>query len=130
MKYDEKGFIKIEIENLIDWNGGNGEGCLVSNKITKDGWKVGYMYREQPEEGKPDSGWRFLKGDETEEYISEYSNTNVFSINTICNYDLDIIPYLNLPIGTALIRISEHEFEIDKQNKGIYFTKQERNVIG
>ncbi len=126
MEYDEKGFIKIEIENLIDWKEANGEGCLASNKITKEGWKVGYMYREKPDEGRPDSGWRFMKGDETEEYINEVSNVNIFSINTICNYDLDIIKYLNLPIGTALIRVSEHEFEIDNKNKQIYFAKQEK----
>ena len=126
MEYNEKGFIKIEINKLIDWNGGNGEGCLVSNKITKDGGKVGYMYREKPDDGKPDSGWRFMKGDESQEYSNNPSNINVFSINTICNYDPDIIQYLDLPIGIALIRISEHEFEIDKQDKEIYFTRQER----
>lgn len=128
MKYTEKGFIKIEIKDLIKWNGGNGEGCLASNKITKEGWKVGYMYRETPDEGRPDSGWRFMKGDETDEYSSDSKNVNIFAINTICNYDPDIIPYLNLPIGTALIRISEHEFEIDKGDKAIYFAKQ--NIDG
>ena len=126
MEYNDKGFIKIEIKKLIDWNGGNGEGCLVSNKITKGGWKVGYMYREQPDDGRPDSGWRFMKGDESQEYNNDSTNVNIFSINTICNYDPDIIQYLDLPIGTSLIRISEHEFEIDKQDKEIYFTRQER----
>lgn len=127
MKYTEKGFIKVEIKDLIEWNGGNGEGCFASNKITKEGWKVGYMYREKPDNGRPDSGWRFMKGDETDEYTSDSTNLNIFAINTICNYDPDIIPYLNLPIGTALIRISEHEFEIDKGDKAIYFTKQNIN---
>ena len=126
MEYDEKGFIKIEVKNLIDWKEANGEACLASNKITKEGWKVGYMYREKPDEGRPDSGWRFMKGDETEEYNNEASNINVFSINTICNYDPDIIKYLNSPIGTVLIRVSEHEFEIDNKNKQIYFAKQEK----
>ena len=123
---DKKGFIKIEIKNLINWKGGNGEGCLVSNKITKEGWKVGYMYREEPDEGVPDSGWRFMQGEESDEYNSNPANTNVFAINTICNYDPDIIPYLNSPIGTALIRISEHEFEFDKGDKPIYIIKQDR----
>ena len=126
MEYTEKGFIKIKIEDLIEWKGGNGEGCLVSNKITKDGWKVGYMYREEPDEGVPDSGWRFMQGKESDEYNSDSSNINVFALNTICNYDPDIIPYLNSPIGTVLIRISEHEFEIDKGDKPIYVAKQER----
>lgn len=52
-------FIKIEIKELVKWNEPNGEGCIVSDKITKDGYKVGYMYREEPKENKPDSGWVF-----------------------------------------------------------------------
>lgn len=57
-------FIKIKVEKLVDWNEPNGDGCVVSDKITKEGFKVGYMYREKPEEGRPDSGWRFLAGNE------------------------------------------------------------------
>ncbi len=54
-------FLSINIENLIDWNEPNGEGCIVSDRITKEGFKVGYMYREAPDEDNPDSGWRFSK---------------------------------------------------------------------
>ena len=54
----EQGFIEIPIENLIEWDEPNGEGCIVSDKITKEGYKVGYMLREAPTEGNPDSGWR------------------------------------------------------------------------
>lgn len=49
-------FIKIKIEKLIDWDEPNGEGCIVSDKITKEGFKVGYMYREEPSSNNPDSG--------------------------------------------------------------------------
>lgn len=52
-------FLSIKIEKLIDWNEPNGEGCIVSDRITKEGFKVGYMYREVPDEDNPDSGWRF-----------------------------------------------------------------------
>ena len=124
MKFNEKGFIDIEIKDLINWNGPSG--CLASNKITKEGWKVGYMYREEPDEGVPDSGWRFMKGDESEEYNNNPNNTNVFDLNTICNYDPDIIKYLDYPIGTALIRISRNEFEIDKNDKEIFIEMQNR----
>ena len=37
-------FLSINIENLIDWNEPYGEGCIVSDRITKEGFKVGYMY--------------------------------------------------------------------------------------
>ena len=71
---NENNFIKIDIKNLIDWKEPNGEGCMASDKITKEGFKVGYMYREQPSEGKPDSGWRFMAGNEDEEYMENPDN--------------------------------------------------------
>ena len=42
---------------------------LVSAKIFRDGMKVGYMYREQPEEDE-DSGWHFLSGTEDDDFES------------------------------------------------------------
>lgn len=67
-------FISIKVEKLIDWNEPNGEGCIVSDRKTKEGFKVGYMYREVPDDNKPDSGWRFLAGDEDEAYMNDSSN--------------------------------------------------------
>lgn len=94
VKKNSKRFIEIEVKKLIEWNQPNGEGCIVSDKITKDGWKVGYMFRDEPLSDKPDSGWHFLKGDEDEEYMANAANHHIFALNTICNYDPDIIPYL------------------------------------
>lgn len=34
-----EGLSYIKIQDLIDWNEPNGEGCIVSNKITDDGSK-------------------------------------------------------------------------------------------
>ena len=124
MELNEKGFIKIEEKKLIDWKEPNGEGCMASNKITKDGWKVGYMYREEPTSNNPDSGWRFFKGDEDEEYTSTPGNIHIFRLNTICNLDEDIIPYLNSKVGSAYVRVSDHEFALDDGTKEIYFVKQ------
>lgn len=122
----QNGFIDIEIKELLDWDGKGPEGCLVSDKITKEGWKVGYMYREEPDKDVPDSGWRFMKGDESDEYSDNPNNIHVFALNTICNYDPDIIPYLDSPIGTSFIRVDNHKFEVDSQDKEIVMEKQER----
>ena len=119
-------FLSINIENLIDWNEPNGEGCIVSDRITKEGFKVGYMYREAPDEDNPDSGWRFLAGNEDEAYMNESSNHSVFSINTICNYDRDIIPYIHAEIGSVYIRTGSNTFEIDDGSKPIFVDKQKR----
>lgn len=117
-------FIKVKVENLIDWNEPNGEGCIVSDKITKEGFKVGYMYREQPDEDRPDSGWRFMAGNEDDEYMDNPNNHHIFAINTICNYDKDIIPYLHSNIGSAYIRVDSNKFELDDGNKPIFIEKQ------
>ncbi len=76
----------------------------VSDKITVDGMKVGFMYREKPFE-KEDSGWRFLSGTETEEYIDDTNNSMMFDVNTVANYDQAIIPYLKSRIGSELERV-------------------------
>ena len=123
-KKDE--FIKINIEKLIDYNEPNGEGCIASDKITKEGFKVGYMYREEPTTDNPDSGWRFMAGNEDDEYMNNPDNHHVFAINTICNYDKDIIPYVTSKVGSAYIRISNTEFEVDNRTKPIFIDKQER----
>ena len=123
---NENNFIKIDIKNLIDWKEPNGEGCMASDKITKEGFKVGYMYREQPSEGKPDSGWRFMAGNEDEEYMENPDNFHIFAINTICNYDSDIIPYLPSEIGTSYIRVDDKKFEKDDKTKTIFVDKQDR----
>lgn len=117
-------FIKVNVENLIVWNEPNGEGCMASDKITKEGFKVGYMYREQPDGESPDSGWRFMAGNEDDEYMNNPNNHHIFAINTICNYDKDIIPYLHSNIGSAYIRVDSNKFEIDDGNKAIFIEKQ------
>ena len=74
--------------------------CYASKRITIDGMKVGYMYRETPEEPN-DSGWRFFAGTETQEEIDNPNNIGIYDVNTIANYDASIIPYLNAESDTA-----------------------------
>ena len=85
-----------DIKKLINSSGS----CIVSDKITVEGLKVGYMYRENPT-NENDSGWRFFAGDESEEYTNNANNFEIYDLNTICNYDESIIPYLNSNIGTS-----------------------------
>ena len=93
---------KDQIKQIYTHKGNSG--CMASNRITIDGMKVGYMYREENSENFPDSGWRFFAGDESEEYTNHPNHFHIFDLNTICNYDPDIIPYLNAPIGTYWVR--------------------------
>lgn len=79
-------------------------GCITSDRITVDGAPVGYMYREQPEFGI-DSGWRFFAGDESQEYADRPDNFSIYDVNTICNYDPAIVPFLDAPCGSAFGRV-------------------------
>ncbi|MCH9693421.1 MAG: DUF2185 domain-containing protein [Gammaproteobacteria bacterium] len=54
---------------------------------------------------RADSGWRFFTGEETQEYIDDLNNTGIYEVNTIANYDPDIIPYLDAPPGSKFGRI-------------------------
>ena len=99
---------KKDIKKLTEIKGG----CLASNKITVDGQKVGYMYREIPSDQYPDTGWRFFAGDESEEYCNNPDNFNIFEINTICNYDPSIINYLDANYKTNFERQDDKFVEI------------------
>ena len=89
-------------------------GCLASDRILVDGAPVGFMYREPPS-GSVHSGWVFTAGDEEQAYVDDPMNWAVYEVNTICNYDPAIIPYLDQPIGSALCRVEgSDEFEEEK----------------
>ena len=90
-------------------------GCFASNRITIDGKKVGYMYREEPDEDSqlPDSGWRFFAGDETDEYVNAPENINIYHIDTIIKIDSSILPYLKAPYGTAFERDGDSFEKVD-----------------
>ena len=90
-----------EIIKLIELKGS----CIASNKITIDGLQIGYMYRENPS-NESDSGWRFFAGNEDEAYTSNADNFDIFDLNTICNYDRTIIPYLASEIGSSFEKIN------------------------
>ena len=77
--------------------------CIASDMITCGGRQVGFMYRETPSY-KPDSGWRFMSGFESDEFMQDPDNHAIYDVNTIANYDPDIIPFLNAPIGSAFER--------------------------
>ena len=80
------GFFKSKKEIKEKYIPQGPSGCMASNRITVDGCKVGYMYREEPDADAtfPDSGWRFFAGDEDESYTDN--------------------PDLDAPYGVAFVR--------------------------
>jgi hypothetical protein len=70
------------------------------------------MYREKP--GNPiDSGWRFFSGDESQEFADRAENFELYDVNTIANYDPEIIPLLDKPVGSAWARNTDGGFEAE-----------------
>lgn len=105
-----------DIESLAEGMGG----CIATDRITVDGEKIRFMYREEPDTDL-DSGWRFMAGDEDNEYLDDPENHGVYDVNTIANYDRDIIPHLKAPVGSSFERETEDaefvaiDFEPDEE---------------
>ncbi len=98
-----------DVKHLLpDWEGA--DGCIATNRITVEGRKVGYCYREKPD-GNWDSGWRFTAGDESDEYMDDPNNAGIYKLNTICNDDPDIIPLLHTPAPCAFERDENGVFQ-------------------
>ena len=98
-----------DVKSLLpDWKGA--DGCIATNRITVEGYKVGYCYREKPD-GDWDSGWRFTAGDESEEYMDDPNNAGIYKLNTICNDDPDIIALLHMPAPCAFERDENGVFQ-------------------
>ena len=92
----------LKAEEIVDLATGHGA-CFATDMITVEGRRVAFMYREQPDRDV-DSGWRFMAGNESDEYMDNPDNHGIYDVNTIANYDPDIVPFLDAPIGSAFER--------------------------
>ena len=108
---------KFKSKNIFD------KLCFVSDKILKEGYKVGLMYREELMDEIPDSGWRFLAGNEDDEYMDTPYKHHIVEVKTVCEVDPDIIPYINSEIGNFYVRVDKKNFDLDDETKPIFFSK-------
>ena len=99
--------------------------AYVSRKIVDNGYKVGYMCKEEPLNNN-DSGWQFLAGNESDKYINDSKNIALLSINEVYGLDKDIWNYLDSTAGSSYIRISSNEFEEDNKDKPIFIEKRKK----
>ena len=97
--------------------------AYLSKKVSEEGWKVGYMCREEAM-NENDSGWQFLAGNEDDKYLNNHKNCLLVHVQDVYQLNPDIWNYIDNPVGTELIRISSNEFEIDKKNKEIFVEKR------
>ena len=90
-------------------------GAFATDMITVNGKKVDYMARQAPRR-EDDSGWVFYGGGETQEYLDDPNNTSIFDVNTIANYDPEIIAFLTYPPGTEIERNADGKLELITKN--------------
>lgn len=89
-----------EIKPIIEGMGA----CFATDMITVEGKPVRFMYREFPD-NEMDSGWRFMSGYESNEYMENPSNHAIYDVNTIANYDPTIVPFLDAEVGLAFEKV-------------------------
>jgi hypothetical protein len=97
---------RLRADQIMPLAQGHGA-CFATDLITVNGHQVGYMYREAPDHPS-DSGWRFMAGVESQDYLDNPDNLAIYDVNTIANYDPKIVPLLDAPIGST--------FERDRQS--------------
>jgi hypothetical protein len=77
--------------------------CFVTKRVLNEGLKVGYLYREEPDEEK-DSGWRITSNTESEEYMDDSQNVAYVSLGAVLSRDDSFVGLLEQPVGSAFIR--------------------------
>ena len=90
--------------------------CLVTDKISEEGLKIGYMYREEPSYIPNDSGWRFFEGSEDEEYMSDPENSTAYTLEEVIKMDDSILEYLDSDIGTSFYKDEKGNFILEQEN--------------
>lgn len=86
--------------------------CLITKKALEEE-RIGYMYRQAPEEDFSDCGWRFLTGDETEDYVKEPDHILIRTFSEICNIAPSVRAYFYAGYGMQYVRTKEGWAEIE-----------------
>jgi hypothetical protein len=77
--------------------------CFVTRRILDEGVRVGYLYREEPD-NEEDSGWRFTANDESDAYMADPENSAFVSIGLVLSRDDSFIDLLDAPAGAWFVR--------------------------
>lgn len=74
--------------------------CMVPDTILVTGLPVQMFYRVMPSH-RQDSGWRFVAGTETPEYLSNPLYSGLYDLNIMANYNPELIPFFDSPPYSA-----------------------------
>ena len=95
---------------------------IVSRKVREGGWKIGYGMRDEPTR-ESDSGWYFCVGDESDEFVNDPKNLELWAVNSALMYDPALNEFITAPYGTAIVRTASDRFEPDAPGKKIFIEK-------
>ena len=80
-------------------------GYVIASKLVgTERRPVRFLYREEPDDAKGDSGWRIFSGYEDQAYADDSKNFALYDANTIAEIDPSIIPLLQTPARCAFER--------------------------
>ena len=77
--------------------------CLVTRSILEDGDQLGSMQRYEPFRDE-DSGWRFFGVSDDPATFKQEGNLAFVCVEVAANYCPEIIPLIDMPVGTILGR--------------------------
>lgn len=115
--------LKKYFEPMIEIRKMYGMTAIISKKVREGGWKIGCGMRDEPTRGS-DSGWYFSVGNESDDYVNDVSNLELWSIASVLMYDQALNKFITAPYGTAIIRVDHDRFEIDAPGKEILIEKR------
>jgi len=115
--------LKEAYQPMIERRDMMGKTVIVSRKVREEGWKIGYGLRSEPTNDR-DSGWFFSVGDETEEYINDPVNLELWRVNSALMYDDALNEFITSPYGTAIVRVTSEKYELDEPGKEIFMEKR------
>ena len=93
--------------------------CYVTDRVSIDGKPIQYAERQLPNPNYPDSGWKFMAGDETTKYLSDGNNIGVFTLNHMANYDESLLDILDAPVGSVYVRDEQGKFVLREKAEAV-----------
>lgn len=85
--------------------------CVVTDRVLVEGFNISVMIREESVDSS-DSGWRFFAGNEDDDYVENRSNFGTVDLNLASNYSQDIVPLLDSPVGSFIVREDDGVFRL------------------
>lgn len=98
--FDSSNIINTEHDNDDNLVERYSKRCFVTRRILDEGARVGYLYREAPDNDR-DSGWCFSANDESDEYMGDCDNFAVVSVGAVLSRDDSFIHLLDAPEGSS-----------------------------